>query len=157
MSARLVIVCGLPGAGNTTLALELERAHGALRCNADEWMAALGIDLFDEAARGRVERLQWELAQRLLVLGQVVVVEWGTWSRVERDALRLRARELGAAVELRYLAASLDVLFARVQARATETIFGSRAVTHEDMRAYESFFEPPEAEELALYDPPFAP
>jgi predicted kinase len=157
MAARLLIVCGLPGAGKTTVARRIEQAGGGVRLSADEWMAALGIDLFDEAARARVEALQWELAQRLLVLGQDVVVEWGTWTRAERDALRRRARKLGAEVELRYLDAPFEVLWERVRRRGMEAQLGSRALTLADMRGYLDAFEPPDADEMARYDPPVDP
>jgi predicted kinase len=81
-----------------------------VRFSADDWMLSLEIDLFDQAGRATVEQLQWELAQRLLEHGAVVVMEWGTWTRVERDASREGARQLGAAVELRFLDAERDVL-----------------------------------------------
>ena len=61
------------------------------------------------------------LGQQLFVLGLAVIIEWGTWGRSERDALRIRARELGAAVELHYLAASVGVLYKRIQRRGMET------------------------------------
>lgn len=35
------LTVGLPGAGKTTLARELERAGGALRLTPDEWMLPL--------------------------------------------------------------------------------------------------------------------
>ncbi|MEM6337611.1 MAG: AAA family ATPase [Bacteroidota bacterium] len=47
----LVITCGLPGAGKTTHARRLERELGAVRFGPDEWMEALGMDLYDEAGR----------------------------------------------------------------------------------------------------------
>ena len=47
-------------------------------------------------------------------------VEWGTWGRSERDALRLGARAFGAVVELHYCSAPIDVHFERIQRRGME-------------------------------------
>jgi predicted kinase len=43
---NLVLVCGLPGSGKTTIARQLEQETGAIRINIDEWVAALGVDFF---------------------------------------------------------------------------------------------------------------
>ena len=74
-----------------------------MRLGPDEWMTALGVSVWDAAMRERVEALQWAVAKELLLIGNTVIVEWGTWARSERDALRLQAREVGAAVHLLYL------------------------------------------------------
>jgi predicted kinase len=121
----LIVVCGLPGSGKTTLAraLEgrlLESKLRAIRFSPDDWLDALSINLYREDVRGKMEALQWKFAQELLALGVTVIVEWGTWARSERDTLRLGARALGAAVELHYLAAPVDVLFERLQRRGRE-------------------------------------
>ena len=100
ISARLIIICGLPGSGKTTLAKCLEESLNAVRLAPDEWMDVLSINLYDEESRARIEALQWKLGQKLLKLGLVVIIEWGTWGKSERDALREGARQLGAAVEL---------------------------------------------------------
>src|SRR5262245_54226582 len=146
--ARLIIVCGLPGSGKTTLGKQLEARLGAIRLAPDEWMEVLGLNLHDEAGRGRVETLQWELARVLLRRGLTVVIEWGTWARSERDALRVGARELGAAVELHHLAAPPEVLFERIRRRARE----DPPIELADIRRWSEAFQAPGPEEIALFD-----
>jgi len=148
--ARLIIVCGLPGSGKTTIAKALERRLRAVRFSADEWMGALSIDIWDEEKRAKVEALQWKLSQELLAHGLTAIIEWGTWGRSERDALRLGARALGAAVELHYLSVPLDVLFERIQRRGLE----KPPIKREALSQWSEIFQEPTAEEMALFDKP---
>jgi predicted kinase len=113
-------------------------------------MDALGINLHDQDSRGRIEAFQWTLGQQLLKLGLVVIIEWGTWARSERDALRDVARALGAAVELHYVWAPADVLIERIRRRARESPPLQAAAIYEWFNA----FEVPTEEELAFYDSP---
>ena len=115
-------------------------------------MHALALDYYDEERREKIEALQWTLAQQLLALGLIVIIEWGTWGRSERDALRLGARALGAAVELHYLSAPLEILFERIQRRGME----NPPVEREALVRWFEIFQPPTPEEMALYDEPLA-
>jgi predicted kinase len=128
----------------------LEAQHSAVRLSADDWMDDLAINLWDEASRARIEALQWKLGQQLLARGLTVIIEWGTWGRSERDALRTGARALGAAVELHFLSARVDELFTRVQRRGME----NPPVTREAMLRWAEVFEAPTPEEMALFDQP---
>lgn len=147
---RLIIVCGLPGSGKTTLATALEGKFRAVRFAPDEWMNDLSINIYDEEKRAKIEALQWKLGQQLLALGITVIVEWGTWGRSERDALRLGARAVGAAVELHYLPVSADVLFDRIQRRGAE----NPPIERDVLSQWFEVFQPPTPEEMALFDEP---
>jgi predicted kinase len=150
LSPRLIIVCGLPGSGKTTLAKSLESKLGAVRFSPDEWLVALSLSLYDAANREKIEALQWRLGKKLLSLGLIVIIEWGTWGRSERDALRIQARAVGAAVELHYLSAPADLLFARIQRRAAE----SPPIERVDFDRWIEAFQAPTPEEMALFDEP---
>ena len=100
--------------------------------------------------RGKVEALQWKLAQDLLVRGLTVIIEWGAWARAERDSLRLGARALGAAVELHYVSANVEVLFDRLQQRGRE----DPPIGQETVSRWFELFQVPEPEEMALFDMP---
>ena len=148
------MLCGLPGAGKTTLALRLEKELPALRLCPDDWMTALGEDLFDDAARDRVERLQWELGRRVLELGGNVILENGFWGREEREERRAAARAIGARVELRYLEVPLDELWRRIERRNRLPGWGAAPIGREQLEQWAPHFEAPDAAELALYDAP---
>jgi len=150
---RLIIVCGLPGSGKTTLARVLESKLRAVRFSPDEWMEALSLSLYDEERRGKIEALQWKFGQELLALGHTVIIEWGTWGRPERDTLRLGARALGAAVELHYLSAPADILFERIQRRGTE----NPPIERGAVSRWFEMFQAPTREEMALFDDPLSP
>ena len=59
LQPRLVLVCGLPASGKTTLARRLAESYGAVRLNPDEWESALDVDPFDEGFQTRLEGQFW--------------------------------------------------------------------------------------------------
>jgi predicted kinase len=111
-------------------------------------MDGLKFDLWDDRARGRIESLQWTVAQNLLMLGLSVIIEWGTWSKEERDRLRLRARSLGAAVELHFLDVPMDEILLRIRQRNRE----EPPIEPLDLVKWENLFQRPSPEEMALFD-----
>jgi predicted kinase len=147
-SPVLIIVCGLPGAGKTTMASSQATERNGIRLCADDWLDALDINLWDEQLRDRVERLQWDLAQDLLRLGNIVIIEWGTWGRDERKRLRNQARLLGARVELIFLDPPLDELWQRIERRGQE----DPRISRTDLAEWDKIIQRPDEAELADYD-----
>jgi len=149
-----VLLCGLPGAGKTTLARQLEAALPAVRLCADDWMTALAVDLYDADRRARLEATFWSHARRLLELGTSVVLENGFWHRAERDEKLAFGRSIGASVELRFLDVPLDERWRRVDARNRAGAVDSVVIPYELLASWDALFERPTADELACYDPP---
>jgi len=145
--ARLILTCGLPGAGKTTLARQLAANRGAVRLTKDEWLTALGSSPWDTPTREKVEQELWRLAQEILRLGLSVVLDFGLWTRSERDEMRSAARGIGVAVELRFLDISADELWRRIEARNSRPPWDNYPIRRTDLEA-------PDAAELALFDRP---
>lgn len=152
--ATLILICGLPGSGKTTLAKQLEFSRSALRLCPDEWIASILADITDtnelDRLRTPVETLQWEIAKRALVLGVNVILENGFWSREERMRYRVQAEALGACVELIYLYVDRDELWARLSKRNENLQPGIFFVREGQLDLWLSWFEPPTADEIDL-------
>ena len=156
MSGRLVLLCGIAGAGKTTLAKQFE-THGAMRMCPDEWLVALGFDIYDPEARRSIRELQWDLTQALISRGLTVVDESGMWQRAERDLRRTWARERGVPVELHFLDAPVHELIRRVTARNRGLAEGEPHIEPALVEFWNDQLERPDTDELALFDPPTDP
>ena len=130
---RLILTCGLPGAGKTKLATKLAADRRAVRLTKDEWLWALGTTPWDEPTREKVEHELWRLAQEILRLGVSAVLDFGLWARIERDEMRSAARGLGVGVELHYLDVSTDELWRRIEARNSEPPWDSHPIRRADL------------------------
>ncbi len=152
MEPTLHLTCGLPGAGKTTLARRLAAERDALRFTKDELVLALGGDLYDGDLRDRVEAALIELAFELLAAGRSCILDFGLWSREERDALRLRARAQGVRVELHILDAEPDELLGRIAARYEDAPHTTAEISAEKLAEWASSFETPTEAERRLFD-----
>jgi len=151
---RLILTCGFPGAGKTTLARQVAANRGAVRLTQDDWLWALGTTPWDEPTREKLDHELWRLAQEILGLGLSVVLDFGLWARVERDEMRSVARDLGVRVELHYFDVPTDELWRRIEARNSEPPWDTYPINRLQFDEWTALFQAPDAGELALYDPP---
>jgi predicted kinase len=148
----LVLFCGLPGSGKTTLAQKLSKDLGIIRLNSDEWMANLGFDPMNEKMHTQVQTGLWKVVKELLISGQNVIVENGLWTRKERDEKRETAHELGVLTELHYLNVPLDELIRRLEIRNASNTSGVAIIDRKTIERYSKIFESPDDSELALFN-----
>ncbi len=149
---RIVLLCGLPGAGKSTLAKAMIATHGALGFSPDEWLIAIDPVTHTSEMREHVETLQWNLALDLAGRGARVVLENGFWTKSERNGLRGVARSRLIAIELHYLEIPHDELWRRLEERNVQQPAGSWTITRTEFDNACNVFEPPRARELAQFD-----
>ena len=150
-------MCGLPCSGKTALAKQIERDRSAVRLTPDEWIVRLfgnhlSVQALD-AARDPVEAALWDLAARLLVLGLDVVLDFGFWSRSEREEFRARATQIGARSELHFLDVPEATLLIRLAERNSQLPPGTFWISEARLRLWSSWFEPPAPDELPAREP----
>jgi predicted kinase len=148
----LFLMCGLPGSGKTTLAKQLERERRALRLTPDEWVvrlfgSSLTLPTLDWC-RDPVEALQWSVAERALGLGVNVILDFGFWTRQEREDFRGRASKLRAASEVHFLDVPRAVLLSRLESRNAALPPYAFRVTAAQLNSWWALLEPPSGDEL---------
>jgi predicted kinase len=150
---------GLPGSGKTTLARKLEAEYSALRLTVDEWHIRLfGSDVHDDsdeadfskhnARHAAIELLLWETAARVMVLGVDVILDFGFWTRSERDELRAKAHDLGAGFQIHFADVSEELLLQRIKVRNAQLPSGTFHIPEIKLKEWMRLFEPPSADEF---------
>lgn len=150
--ATLHLMVGLPLAGKTTLAKQLEQEFSALRLTPDEWNTRLfGQDVEEKEHDDRhflIEAMLWDIAARVLTLGVNVILDYGFWAKVEREDYRGRAKQLGAGSEIHFVDAPEAVLLERLTARNAQLPRGAAYIPEAKLIEWIPIFQPPTPEEM---------
>jgi len=149
----LHLMVGLPCSGKTTMAKQLEIDTGALRLTPDEWHRYLyGQDATHpehDQRHKKIENLQWGIAAAALKRGVDVILDFGLWSKEEREDFRQRATTLGAESKTHFLDVPIVVLLERLEKRNEESSTEVTFIPKTRMMKYLPCFEAPDEEELA--------
>lgn len=151
----IYLIVGLPGAGKTKRAKELEVSESALRLTPDDWQMAV----FDDdsptqwrsaaraAQRDRIEGKLVEVGMRVARLGMNVVFDFGLWGKDERSALRSIADSLGVRAQVVYLPIDYHEQRRRITDRC-ETEPGQFQMSDAELQQWRARFQAPDQEEL---------
>jgi predicted kinase len=151
----IYLIVGLPGAGKTTRAKELEASESALRLTPDAWQMAIfhgdeptqwrSPERVDQ--RERIEGLLVEVGMRAARLGINVVLDFGLWGRDERSALRWIASSMGLRAQVVYLPIDYEEQRSRIRSRY-RTEPGQFQMHDAELRRWQLQFQEPDDEEL---------
>jgi predicted kinase len=147
------LIHGYLGAGKTTFARQLERNIPAIRFSHDEWMVRLygddpPIEQF-AVFYWRIHEQVEEIWLRCLELGLDVVLDFGFWTRQERDATRAKIIALGAEARLYRLTCPEDEAWRRIEER-NANLQGSLLIVRNTFEVFKERFEPLDPDETRI-------
>ena len=148
MGTTVFLIVGLPAAGKTTHAKELELSAPALRLTPDEWQIALFGDQNPPDKRDLVEGKLVQLGMRAAELGTNVVLDFGFWGRDERSALRWIAAAVGARGQVVYLPIDHEEQRRRATQRFATTPDQTFHMGDVELEQWRLQFQPPDDDEL---------
>jgi predicted kinase len=147
-AAVVYLIVGLPGAGKTTHARELEVSASALRLTQDEWQIMLFGDQNPPDKRDLVGGKLIQIGMRAAELGTNVVLDFGFWAKDERSALRWIAGCVGARSEVVYLPIEREEQRRRVTSRFATTPDQAFHMSDDELEQWRAQFQAPDEEEL---------
>ncbi len=142
------LMVGLPGAGKTSRARELETSAPALRLTPDEWQIALFGGRNPPDGRDLVEGKLIQIGMRAAELGVDVVLDFGLWSRDERSALRWIAAAVGARSRVVHLPIDLEEQRRRIAHRFATTPGETFPISDDELEQWRTQFQVPDDDEL---------
>jgi hypothetical protein len=153
------MICGLPGAGKTTIAKKIETENRALRFSLDEWLITLfgRYEITPENHQAHVQRvlacreLIWTTAERALTLDVDVILDDGFFLKEHRSKYKEMIERAGARPKLYFVDIEAETLLNRLQNRNSDLPANNFAISSELITYFFSLFEPPtEDEEIEL-------
>ena len=151
--AKVIMTCGKICCGKSTYARRLQAMGNAVILSIDEITLLMfpegAGEMHDTYAR-RAEQYLLSLALQILRTGTDVILDWGLWTRAQRDRLRAYWAGHGAENEIHYLPISKAEWDRRIRDRnAQQTEEPSAYLVDEGLlRKVESLFEEPSEDEV---------
>ena len=152
-TATAFLIHGYLGAGKTTLARRIEVEQAAIRLTHDEWMRSLYGDdppetRFSEYAK-RVSGVMEAVWTRCVALKMNVVLDFGFWTRSERDRVRDLVASLGGNSVLYRLSCPDEVAWSRIEKR-NERLGADLYIEPNTFKVLKARFEPLDGDEVRV-------
>ena len=149
-------MCGKICSGKSTYADKLRIANKAVLLSIDEITLALfgrdageNHDMYVE----RTEKYLFEKSVEIIESGINVVLDWGFWTKAERDFAKEFYHSRGIDFEIHYIYISDETWQRNIQKRNAEVLAGKTSAYYVDdglMKKFASIFEIPSKDEIDI-------
>ena len=155
--AKVYMTCGKICSGKSTYAQKLRRQYSAAVLSVDEITLALfgptPGDMLDEYVR-RTEEYLYQKSVELVETGINVVLDWGFWTKRERDEARQFYASHGIACGFHYLEIGDQEWFRRIAKRNADLVAGRTEAYYVDdglARKFADIFQAPSPNEIDVW------
>lgn len=159
--AKLLCICGKIGCGKTYYANRLKEQERAVILSTDEVTYDLTNNQqgegYDEFAR-RVNLYLRKKAVEIVNAGCTVILDWGFWTKENRQEIKRYGENNGVLVEMHYIDIDDKTWYENIEKRNNEVISGNGGssfyVDEGLLNKVSSLFEIPEKEEIDIWYKP---
>lgn len=155
--AKVILTCGKICSGKSTYAHKLRTENNAVLLSVDEITLALfGRDAGEnhDTMVERTEKYLFEKSAEIIRTGINVVLDWGFWTKAERDFAKEFYRSRGIAYEFHYIDISDETWHANLTKRNGEVLAGKTSAYYVDdglAKKFEAIFEVPDRSEMDVW------
>jgi predicted kinase len=155
MTPTVHLLHGPPGCGKTHFARQLAAERRCVHLSHDEWVVRLfgprPTSAQMDAVRDPIHAMLWTYVDRIVAAGSDVVLDFGFWTRRERDLTRARVQQAGAVHRLYAFECAPQVAWARVQRRNGLDLSDSLHIDEPTFWLLAGRIEPPAPDEACLW------
>ena len=155
--AKVYLMCGKLCSGKSTHAAALRRSEHAVVLSVDEIPLALfgqGAGDMHDTYVARAETYLYRKSAEIIEAGIDVILDWGFWTRRERDEARAYYGGLGIPCEFHYIDIGDDEWHRRLNRRNEDVLAGRTEAYYVDdglAAKFASIFEKPDPGEIAVW------
>jgi predicted kinase len=144
------LIHGFIGFGKTTFAKKLEKEVNAIRFTHDEWLHHFygpedSKDFYEKS--DKIHSFMEKMEDKLLKLGQSVIIDSGAWSKKGRNKIRQKAKKFGANFILYSIDCPIETALKRTVYRTKDTPKDSMHISKKVFQELLKKFEPLEKDE----------
>ncbi len=154
---KVILLCGKVCSGKSTYANQIKMNHNAVILSCDELM----LELFDEQLGDKhrmilqkVKNYLYQLAEKIIVTNTVVILDFGFWTRTERQNTKLYFADKGMNTELHYVKVSQEQWLLNIENRNKSMEKGKGYTIDDTMKQlFSEEFQEPDGDEVdVIYD-----
>ncbi|MCI6277285.1 MAG: ATP-binding protein [Clostridium sp.] len=155
--ATIYMLCGKVGSGKSTYAQNLKSDRNTFVLSYDELMLVLFDDCIGPAKHqdmvSRCKKFLFGQALQLLEMNIDVVLDFGFWTKSEREETKKFFSDKNIEVKLHYINPPYEVITEHLEIRNKAIDQGLRGyyMTPEKRKRFDSFFQEPSKEEIDKY------